>query len=106
MLKLYDTVGCQCFVNLKLFYYSSRMTVLFEAQSICLDVHCIDCSFGVGSTRPVRFGIALPCGMENKENARPAYIIREDNDSDSGDGPVLYRDDDDEESMYGMKTFY
>ncbi|XP_069703922.1 phosphatase and actin regulator 2 isoform X12 [Periplaneta americana] len=58
-------------------------------------------SFAVGSTRPVRFGISLPCGMENKENARPAYIIREDTDSDSGDGPVLYRDDDDEESTYG-----
>jgi hypothetical protein len=52
----------------------------------------------------VRFGISLPCGMENKENARPAYIIREDTDSDSGDGPVLYRDDDDEESTYGMDS--
>lgn len=30
--------------------------------------------------------------MENKENSRP-YVIRED-DSDSSDGPVLYRDDD------------
>ncbi|XP_021915657.1 phosphatase and actin regulator 3 isoform X3 [Zootermopsis nevadensis] len=55
------------------------------------------------STRPVRFGISLPCGMENKENARPAYIIREDTDSDSGDGPVLYRDDDDEESRLAAK---
>lgn len=45
------------------------------------------------STRPVKFGIALPCTLENKENARP-YIIREDADGDSGDGPVLYRDDD------------
>lgn len=44
------------------------------------------------SARPVKFGIALPCTLENKENARP-YIIREDVDSDSGDGPVLYRDD-------------
>lgn len=49
----------------------------------------------------MRFGISLPCGMENKENTRPAYIIREDTDSDSGDGPVLYRDDDEEESTYG-----
>jgi hypothetical protein len=40
--------------------------------------------------------------MENKENTRPAYMIREDTDSDSGDGPVLYRDDDDEEeNTYG-----
>ncbi|XP_023723053.1 phosphatase and actin regulator 2 isoform X4 [Cryptotermes secundus] len=55
------------------------------------------------STRPVRFGISLPCGMENKENTRPAYIIREDTDSDSGDGPVLYRDDDNEESRLAAK---
>lgn len=43
--------------------------------------------------------------MENKENARPAYIIREDTDSDSGDGPVLYRDDDNEESTYGTDSW-
>lgn len=46
------------------------------------------------NTRPVRFGIGLPCTPENKENARP-YIIREDNDSDNCDGPILYRDDND-----------
>ncbi|XP_055380678.1 phosphatase and actin regulator 4 isoform X2 [Condylostylus longicornis] len=45
--------------------------------------------------RPVRFGVGLPCSMENKENARP-YVIREDNDSDQSDGPILYRDDDNE----------
>ncbi|GFG40992.1 hypothetical protein Cfor_12588 [Coptotermes formosanus] len=55
------------------------------------------------NTRPVRFGISLPCGMENKENTRPSYIIREDTDSDPGDGPVLYRDDDDEESRLAAK---
>ncbi|GLV41906.1 uncharacterized protein CBL_00368 [Carabus blaptoides fortunei] len=43
------------------------------------------------NTRPVKFGISLPCTLENKENARP-YIIRED--VDSGDGPVVYRDGD------------
>lgn len=42
-------------------------------------------------TKPVKFGIGLPCTLENKENARP-YVIREDDDSN--DGPVLYRDDD------------
>lgn len=41
----------------------------------------------------MKFGISLPCTLENKENARP-YIIREDADGDSADGPVLYRDDD------------
>ncbi|XP_031339396.1 phosphatase and actin regulator 2-like isoform X1 [Photinus pyralis] len=41
-------------------------------------------------TKPVKFAIGLPCTLENKENARP-YVIREDDDS--GDGPVLYRDD-------------
>ncbi|XP_063222049.1 phosphatase and actin regulator 1 isoform X4 [Bacillus rossius redtenbacheri] len=57
------------------------------------------------SSRPVRFGIALPsCTVENKENTRP-YVIREDGDGDSGDGPVLYRNDqdDDEESTYGTE---
>ncbi|XP_077264829.1 phosphatase and actin regulator 2 isoform X1 [Temnothorax americanus] len=47
-------------------------------------------------SRPVRFGLALPCTLENKENARP-YVIREDADGDSGDGQVLYRDDYDDE---------
>ncbi|GAB0090358.1 phosphatase and actin regulator 4 [Sergentomyia squamirostris] len=44
-------------------------------------------------SRPIRFGIGLPCTMENKENARP-YVLREDTDSDQSDGPILYRDDD------------
>lgn len=44
----------------------------------------------------MRFGLALPCTLENKENARP-YVIREDTDGDSGDGQVLYRDDYDDE---------
>lgn len=43
----------------------------------------------------MRFGLNLPCTVENKENTRP-YVIREDNnstDSDQSDGPILYRDD-------------
>ncbi|XP_016912647.2 phosphatase and actin regulator 4B isoform X24 [Apis cerana] len=53
--------------------------------------------------RPVRFGLALPCTLENKENARP-YVIREDADGDSGDGQVLYRDEyDDEKSRLAAK---
>lgn len=47
----------------------------------------------------------MPCTLENKENARP-YIIREDTDSDSNDGPVHYRDDDSnmsEESRLALK---
>lgn len=43
----------------------------------------------------MRFGLNLPCTMENKENTRP-YVIREDNnsnDSDQSDGPILYRDE-------------
>lgn len=35
--------------------------------------------------------------MENKENARP-YVIREDSDTDSNDGQVLYREDYDEDN--------
>ncbi|XP_044015485.1 phosphatase and actin regulator 4B isoform X9 [Aphidius gifuensis] len=54
------------------------------------------------NSRPVRFGLALPCTLENKENARP-YVIREDSDG-SDDGQVLYRDDyDDEESRMADK---
>ncbi|XP_046680873.1 phosphatase and actin regulator 4B isoform X3 [Homalodisca vitripennis] len=50
-------------------------------------------------SRPVRFGIALPCTLEDKENTRP---YGDDAESDSsGDGPVLYRDDDDNDSTYG-----
>lgn len=56
------------------------------------------------SSRPVRFGLALPCTLENKENARP-YVIREDSD-DSSDGQVLYRDDyDDDESKFFLDGF-
>ncbi|XP_067203613.1 phosphatase and actin regulator 2 isoform X10 [Linepithema humile] len=52
-------------------------------------------------SRPVRFGLALPCTLENKENARP-YVIRED--VDDSDGQVLYRDDyDDEKSRLAAK---
>ncbi|OAD61368.1 Phosphatase and actin regulator 1 [Eufriesea mexicana] len=50
------------------------------------------------NSRPVRFGLALPCTLENKENARP-YVIREDADGDPGDGQVLYRDEYDDEKM-------
>ncbi|XP_063983632.1 phosphatase and actin regulator 2 isoform X3 [Diachasmimorpha longicaudata] len=54
------------------------------------------------NSRPVRFGLALPCTLENKENARP-YVIREDSDG-SDDGQVLYRDDyEDEESRLQAK---
>ncbi|VVC44311.1 Hypothetical protein CINCED_3A003090 [Cinara cedri] len=44
-----------------------------------------------GANRPVVFGISLPCSLQdNKENARP----NESSDDDSsGDGPILYRDD-------------
>lgn len=54
------------------------------------------------NSRPVRFGLALPCTLENKENARP-YVIREDSDGDSGDGQMLYRDEEDEESRLAAK---
>nr|XP_031840803.1 phosphatase and actin regulator 1 isoform X5 [Nomia melanderi] len=54
-------------------------------------------------SRPVRFGLALPCTLENKENARP-YVIREDVDGDPGDGQVLYREEyDDEKSRLAAK---
>ncbi|XP_017882442.1 phosphatase and actin regulator 2 isoform X6 [Ceratina calcarata] len=54
-------------------------------------------------SRPVRFGLALPCTLENKENARP-YVIREDADGEPGDGQVLYRDEyEDEKSRLAAK---
>ncbi|XP_073983688.1 phosphatase and actin regulator 2 isoform X5 [Rhodnius prolixus] len=48
--------------------------------------------------RPVRFGLSLACTVENKENARPADPDTDGSDS-SGDGPVLYRDDDPESRL-------
>ncbi|KAG5677898.1 hypothetical protein PVAND_007614 [Polypedilum vanderplanki] len=51
------------------------------------------------NSRPIRFGIGLPCTMENKENTRPyangaaGTVHENDDDSDSNDGPILYRDD-------------
>ncbi|EEB19145.1 phosphatase and actin regulator, putative [Pediculus humanus corporis] len=57
----------------------------------------------ISFNRPVKFGIPLPCTVENKENARP-FIIREDSDGDSGDGPILYRDEEEnEESRLAAK---
>ncbi|XP_034939635.1 phosphatase and actin regulator 2 isoform X2 [Chelonus insularis] len=54
------------------------------------------------NSRPGRFGLTLPCTLENKENARP-YVIREDSDG-SDDGQVFYRDDyEDEESRLAAK---
>lgn len=44
------------------------------------------------SSRPIRFGIGLPCTIENKENARP-YANQDDDSDDQNDGPILYRDD-------------
>lgn len=50
------------------------------------------------SSRPIRFGIGLPCTLENKENTRPYGVHNgsgnnDSDDSDSNDGPILYRDD-------------
>jgi phosphatase and actin regulator 4 len=60
------------------------------------------------NSRPIRFGIGLPCTLENKENARPYNNSgagggsgssgannnnNNDDDSDSNDGPILYRDE-------------
>lgn len=56
------------------------------------------------STKPVKFG--LPCTLENKENTRP-YVIREDGDSDTNDGPIHYRDEESsmsEESRLALKV--
>lgn len=51
----------------------------------------------LNSARPIRFGVGLPHRErdENKENARPKDAPAKDDDSD-GEGPVLYRDDDDD----------
>ncbi|XP_054290038.1 phosphatase and actin regulator 4B isoform X3 [Macrosteles quadrilineatus] len=49
-------------------------------------------------SRPVRFGLALPCTLEDKENTRPSYNNSNDGDSDN-DGPVLYRDCDDDSRL-------
>lgn len=57
--------------------------------------------FIFSSSRPIRFG-GLPSTLENKENSRPFRSSNDatrctrnedDDDSDSNDGPILYRDD-------------
>lgn len=47
------------------------------------------------SARPIRFAVGLPHRErdENKENARPKDTATKDDDSDDGEGPVLYRED-------------
>ncbi|XP_018909757.1 phosphatase and actin regulator 2 isoform X2 [Bemisia tabaci] len=47
-------------------------------------------SHTAANTRPVRLGLTLPCTMENKENSRP---FSDSDSSSDGDGPILYRDD-------------
>ncbi|XP_075221175.1 phosphatase and actin regulator 2 [Lycorma delicatula] len=51
------------------------------------------------NSRPVRFGLSLPCTLENKENTRPYSDNDNDSSDSSGDGPVLYRDDDHESRL-------
>jgi hypothetical protein len=47
------------------------------------------------SSRPIRFaGLSHRERDENKENSKPKEPVKSDDDSDSEEGPVLYRDDD------------
>lgn len=64
------------------------MVNLFHFLFFFIQISFINCS---GANRPVVFGISLPCSLqENKENTKP----NESSDDDSsGDGPILYRDD-------------
>ncbi|RZF44073.1 hypothetical protein LSTR_LSTR014121 [Laodelphax striatellus] len=58
----------------------------------------------LNNTRPVRFGLSLPCTLENKENTRPYSDNDTDGSDSSGDGPILYRDDrDDQENRLAAK---
>lgn len=70
---------------------------VLKCSSIIL-ITSISYSNHFSSSRPIRFGIGLPCTMENKENNRPyngsSNHHDDDDDSDSNDGPILYRDDD------------
>jgi hypothetical protein len=57
--------------------------------------------FCIFSSRPVRFGLALPYRErdDNKENSKPNHAPDPSKDDDSeDDGPVLYREDEDESS--------
>lgn len=45
------------------------------------------------SAKPVRFGVALPFSNDNKENNHPSDYCQDSCDYSNGDGPVLYRDD-------------
>ncbi|KAL3268845.1 hypothetical protein HHI36_007936 [Cryptolaemus montrouzieri] len=50
------------------------------------------------SSKPVKFSIGLSCTLENKENNRPFIITEDNSDSDSNDGPINYRDDNEHSS--------
>lgn len=45
------------------------------------------------SSKPVRFGVALPFSNDNKENNQPHDYGQDASNYVDGDGPVLYRDD-------------
>lgn len=44
------------------------------------------------SSRRIKSGVIISTTHENKENSKP-YLIKEDDDSDDSDNPILYRDD-------------
>jgi len=49
--------------------------------------------FTFSSSKPVRFGVALPFSNDNKENNHPDDYDHDASNYADGDGPVLYRDD-------------
>ncbi|XP_065217089.1 phosphatase and actin regulator 1-like isoform X3 [Planococcus citri] len=52
-----------------------------------------------GSSKPVRFGVALPFSNDNKENE----YCHDSSSYSNGDGPVLYRDDNDGDNRLAAK---
>lgn len=81
------------------------VSVMLYFSNLCFTSICNQSTFAC-STKPVRFAIGLPCTLENKENTHP-YVIREDGDSDTSDGPIQYRDDEgsvSEESRLALKV--
>ena len=84
------------------FAWLSHLWFIYLPAWFIFLLHASNCfRFHLNSSRPIRFGVSLPFRErgENKENSHPHPVnaINNDSDSDDADGPVLYKDEEDED---------
>ena len=74
---------------------SERRVFIERCNFLAKTCNLIGVSLGVlrSSSKPVRFGVALPFSNDNKENNQPHDYGSDASDYVDGDGPILYRDD-------------